>query len=111
MAGIAKREAITVKQEYKRFEQAVTFVLLPYFHRNQFVGGVLLTSPIKGSREIISQMNSYLIYTTFIALAIALLLSGLLSTVPRPAHQSAAVSNRKCGARRLFRTDPDSRCR
>lgn len=73
-------KTITVKQEFKRFEQAVTFVLLPYFHRNEFVGGVLLTSPIKGSREVISQMNSYLIYTTFIALAIALLLSGLLST-------------------------------
>lgn len=73
-------KTITVKQEYKRFEQAVTFVLLPYFHRNQFVGGVLLTSPIKGSREVISQMNSYLIYTTFIALAIALIMSGLLST-------------------------------
>lgn len=74
-------KTITVKQEFKRFEQAVTFVLLPYFHRNQFVGGVLLTSPIKGSREVISQMNSYLIYTTFIALAIALVMSGLLSTI------------------------------
>ncbi|MCM3638576.1 HAMP domain-containing histidine kinase [Sporosarcina luteola] len=73
-------KTVTVKQEFKRFEQAVTFVLLPYFHRKQFVGGVLLTSPIKGSREVISQMNSYLIYTTVIALAIALLLSGLLST-------------------------------
>jgi len=73
-------KTITVKQEFKRFEQAVTFVLLPYFHGNQFIGGVLLTSPIKGSREVISQMNGYLIYTTFIALAIALLLSGLLST-------------------------------
>ncbi|WP_262175730.1 sensor histidine kinase [Saccharococcus sp. Marseille-Q5394] len=73
-------KTVTVKQEFKRFEQAVTFVLLPYFHREQFVGGVLLTSPIKGSREVISQMNSYLIYTTVIALAIALLLSGLLST-------------------------------
>lgn len=73
-------KAITVRQEYKRFEQDVTYVLLPYFHRSQFVGGILLTSPIKGSREIISQMNSYLIYTTFIALSIALLLSGILST-------------------------------
>lgn len=73
-------KTITVKQEFKRFGQAVTFVLLPYFHRDVFLGGVLLTSPIKGSREIISQMNSYLIYTTFIALAIALLVSGLLST-------------------------------
>ncbi|MCG7343357.1 HAMP domain-containing histidine kinase [Sporosarcina sp. ACRSL] len=74
-------KAITVKQEFKRFEQAVTFVLLPYFHRNEFVGGILLTSPLKGSREIISQMNGYLIYTTIIALVIALLISGLLSTV------------------------------
>ena len=73
-------KTVTVKQEFKRFDQAVTFVLLPYFHRNQFVGGVLLTSPLKGSRDIISQMNSYILYTTFIALAIALLLSGLLST-------------------------------
>lgn len=73
-------KTVTVKQEFKRFEQAVTFVLLPYFHRNEFLGGVLLTSPIKGSREVISQMNSYLIYTTFIALAIALIMSGLLST-------------------------------
>lgn len=79
-AALQSGKTITVKQEYKRFEQAVTFVLLPYFHRNQFVGGVLLTSPIKGSREIISQMNDYLLYTTFIALAIALLLSGILST-------------------------------
>ena len=73
-------KTVTVKQEFKRFDQAVTFVLLPYFHRNQFVGGVLLTSPLKGSRDIISQMNSYILYTTFIALVIALLLSGLLST-------------------------------
>ncbi|WP_339253015.1 HAMP domain-containing sensor histidine kinase [Sporosarcina sp. FSL W8-0480] len=73
-------KAITVKQEYKRFEQDVTYVLLPYFHRDHFVGGILLTSPIKGSREIISQLNNYLIYTTFIALSIALLLSGILST-------------------------------
>lgn len=88
-------KTITVKQEFKRFDQAVTFVLLPYFHRNQFVGGVLLTSPIKGSREIISQMNSYLIYTTFIALAIALLLSGVLSTFHgrRIKHLRAATAN------------------
>ncbi|MBD7983964.1 HAMP domain-containing histidine kinase [Sporosarcina sp. Sa2YVA2] len=88
-------KTITVKQEFKRFEQAVTFVLLPYFHHNQFVGGVLLTSPIKGSRDIISQMNSYILYTTFIALAIALVLSGLLSTFHgrRIKHLRAATAN------------------
>lgn len=71
---------IIVNQDYKRFDVGVTFVLLPYIHNHQFVGGILLTSPIKGSREIISQMNHYLIYTTLIALAVALLASWILST-------------------------------
>lgn len=71
---------ITVRQEYNRFEEDVTFVLLPYIYNNQFLGGILLTSPIKGSRDIVSKMNDYLLYTTIIVLAISLLLSGLLST-------------------------------
>ncbi|CAM3239797.1 HAMP domain-containing sensor histidine kinase [Filibacter tadaridae] len=70
---------VTVKQDFKRFDVGVTFVLLPYIVNNQFVGGILLTSPIKGSREVISQMNTYLIYTTIFALIIALLLSWFLS--------------------------------
>ena len=37
---------ITVKQDFKRFDEAVSFVLLPYFHNNHFIGGILLTSPI-----------------------------------------------------------------
>ena len=71
---------VTVKQDFKRFDEGVTFVLLPYHLNNHFVGGILLTSPIKGSREVISQMNSYLIYTTIFALAVALILSLILST-------------------------------
>lgn len=78
--SIQNGHVITVKQEYKRFEEDVTFVLLPFMHHNQFGGGILLTSPIKGSRQIISQMNSYLLYTTAIVLVIALLLSWILST-------------------------------
>ncbi|QTD39896.1 cell wall metabolism sensor histidine kinase WalK [Sporosarcina sp. Te-1] len=72
-------KAITVKQEYKRFNQAVTFALLPYFHNGQFGGGILLTSPIKGSRELISELNSYVLYAMGLALLAALLLSSLLS--------------------------------
>lgn len=71
---------ITVKQDYDRFEEDVTFVLLPYIYNEQFLGGILLTSPIKGSREVVSKMNEYLFYTTVIVLLISLLLSGLLST-------------------------------
>jgi signal transduction histidine kinase len=77
---IKNGKTVTVKQDFKRFNEAVTFVLLPYIQHNRFVGGILLTSPIKGSREVVSQMNTYLIVTTFIALAISLLLSWILST-------------------------------
>lgn len=76
---IKNGKIVTVKQDFKRFEEAVTFVILPYVHNNQFIGGILLTSPIKGSRQVISQMNDYLLYTTAIALVISLLLSWFLS--------------------------------
>ncbi|MCJ7842592.1 HAMP domain-containing histidine kinase [Lederbergia sp. NSJ-179] len=72
---------VVVKQDYKRFNEAMTFVLLPYFHQGQFVGGILLASPIKGSREIISQIHRYLFYTVLIAAAVALVLSWILSAV------------------------------
>ena len=91
-------KTISVRQEQNRFNQVVTFVLLPYFQGSQFVGGVLLTSPIEGPREIISKMNQYLLYAALIASAVALLLSGLLSTyhgrrIKRLRRATAAVSN------------------
>ena len=78
-AQLQSGKAVSVRQEQSRFDQAVTFVLLPYFQGPQFVGGILLTSPIEGPREIISQMNRYLVYAALTALAVAIVLSGLLS--------------------------------
>ena len=49
----------------KRFDQAVTFVLLPYIQNGKFIGGIFLASPISGSREMISQINQYLWYAVF----------------------------------------------
>ncbi|WJY26963.1 MULTISPECIES: sensor histidine kinase [Sporosarcina] len=72
-------ETISVRQEQERFSQAVTFVLLPYFQHGQFVGGVLLTSPIGGTQTVIAQMNRYLVYAAIAALAAAVLLSGLFA--------------------------------
>ena len=46
-----------------------------------FLGGILLASPISGSREMISQINQYLWYAVMIALVVALLLSWLLSKI------------------------------
>lgn len=77
--SIQNGHIVTVKQAFGRFEEDVTFVLLPYIHRDQFIGGILLTSPIKGSRQVVTQMNQYLVYTTAIALVIALLFSWIVS--------------------------------
>ncbi|MBS4210211.1 HAMP domain-containing sensor histidine kinase [Bacillus sp. FJAT-50079] len=91
---IKSGQSVSMKQEYKRFGEGVTFVLLPYIHQDQFTGGILLISPIQGSRELISQMNHYLVYTVLIALAIALLLSWIVSTfhVKRIKRMQAATS-------------------
>ncbi|WP_369345676.1 ATP-binding protein [Caldalkalibacillus mannanilyticus] len=69
------------KYELKRFDQAVTFVVLPHTIEGQLVGGILLTSPISGSREMISQINQYLLYTIVTALSVSFLLSLILSRI------------------------------
>ncbi|WP_078548862.1 sensor histidine kinase [Litchfieldia alkalitelluris] len=75
-------EAVVVKRDFKkRFEQDVSFVAVPYINNGQFLGGVLLISPVSGSREMISQINQYLFYTMIVALIIALLLSWILSRI------------------------------
>jgi signal transduction histidine kinase len=74
-------QTVTVTQEMKRFNQAVTFILLPYIQNGEFIGGIFLASPISGSREMISQINQYLWYAVLIALIVALLLSWLLSKI------------------------------
>jgi signal transduction histidine kinase len=78
--NIKNGNIITVKKDFNRFDEDVTFVLLPYFHNDRFLGGFLLTSPIKGSRQVVSQMNTFLLYTTAIAFVFSLLLSWILST-------------------------------
>jgi signal transduction histidine kinase len=78
---IKEGHTVIVNQDRNRFDQAVTFVLLPYIRNGTFLGGILLASPISGSREMISQINQYLWYAVMIALVVALLLSWLLSKI------------------------------
>ena len=78
---IKEGQTVTVKQDRNRFDQAVTFVLLPYIRNGTFLGGILLASPISGSREMISQINQYLWYAVMIALVVAIILSWLLSKI------------------------------
>jgi signal transduction histidine kinase len=78
---ITNGKTIIVQSDYKRFDQGVTFVALPYMDRGRFVGGILLTSPISGSSAMIRQVNQFLVYTILIALGVSLLLSWLLSRI------------------------------
>ncbi|MCW1928062.1 sensor histidine kinase [Bhargavaea beijingensis] len=76
---IRNGQAIIVNQELERSDVGVTFILLPYVRGGQFIGGVLLTSPISGSREVISELNRNLQWAMLAALAASLLLGWGLS--------------------------------
>jgi signal transduction histidine kinase len=79
---ITKGQTIIVKSDFKRFgQEGVTFVVLPYLDQGRFVGGILLTSPISGSSDMIHQINQFLLYTIFIAFAVSFFLSWLLSRI------------------------------
>src|SRR5690606_23053071 len=89
---------MAVKQDSVRFGEGVTFVLMPYHQNNQFVGGILLTSPIKGSRQVISEINHDLVNTMLIAFAVALLLSWIVSSfhvkrIKRLQHATSLVAS------------------
>ncbi|MEK3989079.1 sensor histidine kinase [Robertmurraya sp. FSL R5-0851] len=78
---ISSGETLIVKNRTKRSNQEVTLVAIPYIVNGQLAGGILLTAPISGSREMISQINQYLFYTVLIALVVAVLLSLILSRI------------------------------
>lgn len=77
---ISQGETVVVNQDFKRFgQEGVSFVALPFISHGNFIGGILLTSPISGTSEMISQINRYLFYTVLIGLAVSFLLSWVLS--------------------------------
>lgn len=78
---ITRGEPVIVKRDMERFGHGVSLVALPYVTENRLAGGIMLTSPISGSREMVSQINQYLIYTILIALAVSFLLSWVLSNI------------------------------
>src|SRR5574342_239976 len=74
-------QPIVMKYDLKRYDEAVTLVALPFIDKGKFIGGILLTSPISGAREMIAEINKYLLYTLLVALAVAFLQSWLLSRI------------------------------
>ncbi|WP_059173661.1 HAMP domain-containing sensor histidine kinase [Bacillus sp. FJAT-27445] len=74
-------EPVVIKSDLKRYNQNVSIVTIPYNAGGQFVGGVLLISPVKGPRAMISGINEYLLYTVLISLGVSFLLSWALSRI------------------------------
>ncbi|MGM0846190.1 MAG: sensor histidine kinase [Bacillota bacterium] len=76
---IERGETVPLKKDFGRFNQAVSLVIMPRIINERLTGGLILISPISGTREMLSEINQYLLFTVFISLAISLLLSLILS--------------------------------
>ncbi|KAB7668817.1 sensor histidine kinase [Bacillus sp. B1-b2] len=70
-----------IKPSTRRGDQDVALVAIPYSVNGKVAGGIILTSPLVESKEMINEINHYLIYILIIAFAIALLLSFVLSRI------------------------------
>lgn len=97
---ISNGELLVVKNRTKRSDQEVTLVALPYIQEKELAGGILLTAPISGSREMIHELNKYLLYAVAISLIVAVVLSFILSRIHvkrikrlREATSSVAAGN------------------
>ncbi|MGG4169352.1 HAMP domain-containing sensor histidine kinase [Rossellomorea vietnamensis] len=76
---IESGETVPLKKDFGRFDQAVSLVIMPRVVNEQLTGGLILISPISGSREMLSEINHYLLYIALLALAISVLVSWFLS--------------------------------
>ncbi|MEG9295235.1 HAMP domain-containing sensor histidine kinase [Mangrovibacillus sp. Mu-81] len=76
---IERGETVPLKKDFGRFDQAVSLVIMPRIVNDQLAGGLILISPISGTREMLSEINQYLLYIVLLALAISVLISLLLS--------------------------------
>lgn len=95
---IQKGNRVTVKRDIKRFKQEVTLAALPYIQNGVFLGGVLLISPISGTRETIAEINQFFFYAVSAALAITFLLSWFISKfhvkrIDRIRHATSLISS------------------
>jgi len=77
---IENGQMVIKKHETRRFDETMTFVLLPYFQNGTFIGGILLTTPVSGISALISQVNNYLFYTALVVLFMTFILSWFLSS-------------------------------
>ncbi len=79
LAQISQGEPYVYKNKVQHSDEDVTLVALPYIVQDTLVGGIFLTAPISGSRDMISKINQYLLLTVLLAFVISILPSWILS--------------------------------
>jgi len=78
---IKQGKRIIVNIDLKRFEQAVSLVVLPYIIDGEFLGGIMINSPVSGINEMLAKFNRYLVFTVLVILFASFLLSWALSII------------------------------
>lgn len=79
LAQISQGKTYVYKYKVQHSDEDVTLVALPYIVQDTLVGGIFLTAPISGSRDMISKINQYLLLTVLLAFVISILPSWILS--------------------------------
>ena len=90
---------VVVNGDFNRFDHAVSLVVLPHKVGNYFNGGIILTSPFSGIRNMLKEFNHYLFLTVLITLMISFIISWYLSIihVRRIKQLQKATSAVACG--------------
>lgn len=81
LAQISNGQPLVAKDRIQHSDQDVTLVGLPLIVKDTLAGGIFLTAPISGSREMISEINRYLLLTVFFVFALSILPSWFLSKI------------------------------
>lgn len=79
--SLQQGKKIVINVDIKRFDQAVSLVVIPFIQDDYFLGGILLTSPVSGTRELVHQFNRYMIYTGIVVALASALLSVVSSNI------------------------------
>ncbi|MFS8652235.1 MAG: histidine kinase dimerization/phospho-acceptor domain-containing protein, partial [Caldibacillus sp.] len=79
--SLQQGKKIVINVDIKRFDQAVSLVVIPFIRDDYFLGGILLTSPVSGTRELVHQFNRYMIYTGIVVALASALLSVVSSNI------------------------------
>ncbi|WP_088815298.1 MULTISPECIES: two component system sensor histidine kinase PieS [Listeria] len=103
MEKLKKGETVTIKVD-NRFNQEMSVVYVPIMNGDTYLGAVILNAPISGTEKVIGTINQYMFYTILISIAVALILSLLMSK-----FQVNRINKLRDATKRVTRGDYETR--